>query len=335
MAEFRVMESESSFGLSRLTDLRVRSGNDMRPELLRVLTDLYVQRLSHTADEERHYTELALRMLQAVDLPTRIVVAKRFAHYLTPPLRVLEWLARDVPQVSAELKAHPLMQPRASTVEAADDVVPPPLTQEDLRGAAAEPVAPASAPSAGELNELFFSAAAEERRLILLNLDVTAGDVAAPDHIAADLPVSKRLELAALAGDREGFAHQLALALRIPHEQAQRITHDTLGEPIVVAAKVLDMPREVLYRILMFVSPAVGHSVERVHTLAALYDEITVPAAISMLAIWQALPRQIPSGNKHRPLMWDDETRRRARPGTAGQARGPVVPGAAGRRSAS
>ena len=35
------------------------------------------------------------------------------------------------------------------------------------------------------------------------------------------------------------------------------------------------MPRDVLYRILMFVNPAVGHSVERVHALAALYDEMT------------------------------------------------------------
>ncbi|HYP10212.1 MAG TPA: DUF2336 domain-containing protein, partial [Xanthobacteraceae bacterium] len=34
----------------------------MRPTLLRVLTELYVQRPTHTADEEHHYTELALRL---------------------------------------------------------------------------------------------------------------------------------------------------------------------------------------------------------------------------------------------------------------------------------
>ena len=49
------------------------------------------------------------------------------------------------------------------------------------------------------------------------------------------------------------------------------------------------MPRDVLYRILMFVNPSVGHSVERVHALAVLYDEILVPAAEEMVAIWQAL----------------------------------------------
>jgi len=251
-------------------------------------------------------------MLQNVDAPTRIAVAKRFAHCLSPPPRVLQWLAGDVPQVSAEVNAHPLMQSTASAGRAANDASPAPLTHEDRLGGGKEPIAPSAAPSAGELNDLFFTAAAEERRLILLNLDVVVADAVALDYVAADPSVSKRLELAALAGDREGFAHQLARALRIQNEQAQRIIHDTLGEPIVVAAKVLNMPRGVLYRILMFINPAVGHSVERVHTLAALYDEITAPAAVSMLAIWQEQLRQKPPANKHRPLMW--MTKRAAAP---------------------
>src|SRR6202046_3237536 len=91
------MESQNFLDLDGLTDLSKRSGIDMRPTLLRVLTDLYVHRLSHSADEERHYTELALPMLEAVDVPTRITVAKRFAHYLKPPPLVLQWLPRAPP----------------------------------------------------------------------------------------------------------------------------------------------------------------------------------------------------------------------------------------------
>ena len=100
------MEHQNFFGLDGLTDLGARSGIDMRPTLLRVLTDLYVHRLSHTPDEERHYTELALRLLEAVDVSTRVAVAKRFARYLSPPLRVLQWLTRDLPDVAAELRSH-------------------------------------------------------------------------------------------------------------------------------------------------------------------------------------------------------------------------------------
>ena len=66
----------------------------------------------------------------------------------------------------------------------------------------------------------------------------------------------------------------LAHSLHIPRAQARRIAGDDLGEPIVTAAKALTMPRDVVYRILLFVNTTVGHSVERVHALAALYDEM-------------------------------------------------------------
>ena len=102
----------------------------------------------------------------------------------------------------------------------------------------------------------------------------------------------------------------------------------------MVAGKALRMRREVLHRILMFVNPAVGHSVERVHALAALYDEMTSQAAEGMVAIWQALQQNERAGAKHQPLTWDDEVRQRARPVTAVQ-RTPAAPGTSGRRSAS
>jgi hypothetical protein len=324
------MESQNFFGLDGLTDLSRRSGIDMRPTLLRVLTDLYVHRLSHTADEERHYTELALRMLEAVDVPTRVAVARRFARYLSPPLRVLQWLARDLPVVAAELRAHPLLQPPANTM----------LRPAAARGAAAE-VRPSPAPprsvdaaTANELNELFFTANADERRLILLNLDVVDHLAAEGRRIAADPSIGQELEAAVLTGKSEHFAVRLAQVLLIPHEQARRIARDELGEPVVVAGKVLGLAREVLYRILMFVNPAVGHSVERVHALAALYDEMTAPAAESMVAIWQALQHGESAGAKRRPLAWDDETRRRVRQGLTVQ-RTPVAPQTSDRRSVS
>ena len=38
-----------------------REGVDIRPTLLRVLTDLYVQTSAHSADEERQFVELTSR----------------------------------------------------------------------------------------------------------------------------------------------------------------------------------------------------------------------------------------------------------------------------------
>src|SRR5271156_3935089 len=104
---------DSLSNLDNLTGLGFRGGVDMRPTLLRVLTDLYVHKLSHTPDEERHYTELALPLLDAVDVQTRIAVANRLARYGSPPIRVLQWLSGDLPEVAAQLRLHSPRQPSA------------------------------------------------------------------------------------------------------------------------------------------------------------------------------------------------------------------------------
>ena len=188
---------------------------------------------------------------------------------------------------------------------------------------------------ASELNELFFAANADERRLILLNLQIAAPIAAGRVQLARDGALGRRLETAALARNREDFAQHLAQALQIPRAQARRIAGDELGEPIVAAAKALKMPRDVVYRILLFVNTTVGHSVERVHTLATLYDEITVQAAEHMVAIWQALHRNERAVARHRPLLWNDETRERARTATAAVRRTPPAQRSNERRDAS
>ena len=78
------MEMPSLTGLEGLTDIGLRGGVDMRPTLLRVLTDLYVQKLTHTDEEDRHYTELALRLLDSVDVATRAAVASECPRQFLP-----------------------------------------------------------------------------------------------------------------------------------------------------------------------------------------------------------------------------------------------------------
>jgi hypothetical protein len=335
--ELRAMELQNFFGLDGLADLGARSGIDMRPTLLRVLTDLYVHRLSHTPAEERHYTELALRLLDAVDVPTRIAVAKRFARYHAPPLRVLQSLTRDVPDVAVELRAHPLLQPAATARSApAMPAQPPSAAEPAMPATAARPGAASSAiemATAIELNELFFDATVEERRLILLNLDIVAPISGTRPRVTGDPSIAQRLEAAALTGRREEFANHLARALHISREQARRVTRDEFGEPILVAAKALGMTRDVLYRILMFINPAIGHSVERMHALASLYGRMSAPAAAGVLVIWQAL--QPAESVRYRPVAWDDDTSSRARPAAATAQREPAVPRTGARRNAS
>jgi uncharacterized protein (DUF2336 family) len=378
----RRMERGTLSSLEHLTHLGFRDGVDMRPTLIRVLTDLYVQKLAHSYEEKRHYTELALRLLDSVDAPTRLAVATRLARHLSPPVRVMVRLAGDLPEIAALVRTHPVLLPKpekkaaapqaaASMTQAAAatqapapqpaHVAPAARTLPAARGP--DPVKPPQVPApvapplppkrevperaspeswtkispavASELNEQFFAASAEERRLILLNLHVAAPMPASGVSLSKEPIVIQRLETAALAHNREDFAAYLAQAIRVARMQARRITADDLGEPIVAAAKALNMPRDVLYRVLLFVNPTIGHSVARVHALAALFDEMTVQAAEHMIAIWQTLHNPERIVQQQRPLTKDEEARARARNATATVRRAPAPRRSDERRDAS
>src|SRR5215831_12203181 len=100
-------------GFDGLMTLSRREGVDIRPTLLRVLTDLYVQAGAHSSDEERQFVELASRLIDQVDDATRAAVRARLAIYTGAPVSILEQLglrpsgsdepatlARDIPAKS-------------------------------------------------------------------------------------------------------------------------------------------------------------------------------------------------------------------------------------------
>jgi hypothetical protein len=256
--------------LDSLFDLACRDGVDIRPTLLRVLTDLYVQKPAHSAAEETQYVELALGLVDAVDAPTRAVVTARLAGYRGAPQAVLR-----------RLQSH---QPAAAPEE--------------------PPIAPAAKPVRQDLIALFFMSAPEERRLILTNLDVAA-DPRFVRPMTASAEVILQLECAALAHNADEFSRLLERALGIGRDLAGRIVHDYSGEPIVVAAKALGMKAAVLQRVLLFLNPAIGQSVARVYELANLFDEITSTAATYMVSIWRNKGER--ARTAHAPLYWNDE----------------------------
>ena len=252
--------------LDGLLDLACRDGVDIRPTLLRVLTDLYVQKPTHSPDEETQYVELALGLIETVDEPTRAAVIARLSAYPAAPAAILD----------------------------------------RLTGAAA-PEIPVPA-EAVDLVDLFFAAGGEERRLILANLEASAGTPDRNRHLPpASSEVIRRLEAAALQRNPGEFSRMLERALGISRTLAERITRDGSGEPVVIVAKALGMKAAVLQRILLFLNPAVGESIERVYDLANLFDELTPVAAERMLAIWRKSGQR--SRSVHEPVHWDDEQR--------------------------
>src|ERR1700710_3126242 len=79
-------------GFDGLMTLSRREGVDIRPTLLRVLTDLYVQARSHSDEEARQFVELTSRLIDEVDDATRAAVRARLAIYPGTPAEVLRKL---------------------------------------------------------------------------------------------------------------------------------------------------------------------------------------------------------------------------------------------------
>jgi hypothetical protein len=276
--------------LHGLVELAHRDGVDIHPTLLRVMTDLYVQKPKHSEQEEQHFTELALRLIGLVDAPTRAIVAGKIGAYPNAPDAVRHRLLKDMITITDPVEPVAAVQPSA---------------------------APAPA---DELSALFLAASSEERRLILLNLPYAPLPPAAPIPPAVAQESTHRLEAAALGHNTELFARELERTLSISRAQARRLIEDSSGEPVVVAAVALGMPATVLQRILLCLNPTVGQSVQRVYELALLHEEIEPDAALRLIAIWQAShkaeqksapARATPA---HQPLHWPDEKGRAASP---------------------
>jgi hypothetical protein len=269
-----------------LVELKWHEGADVKPLLLRLLTDLYVQRHTHTSEEEQQFVELMLRLLDAANAGVRTEVAERLAPYAGTPRAVVHRLVTDVPSV-----AQPILKARL------------PSEANEARGG--EP----QAGNASELNELFFTATPDERRMIMINLDYAAGAALQRMPDAHVREASKRLEAAALQGRPDEFVRELEHAMQISRAQAQRIVNDPSGEPLVVAAKVLAMPVDVLQRILLCVNPAIGHSVRRIYSLTALYKDMSTESAWRLSRIWQQAAPNLQPNATHQPVRSNEDAR--------------------------
>ena len=278
-----------------------REGVDIRPTLLRVLTDLYVQASAHSADEERQFVELTSRLIDEVDDATRAAVRARLAIYPATPARIMDKLGlrRAGPDQPIPAAA-PIPAPALSALPAK---IP---TEAELRMAASLAMRPNDA---AEISDMFFAASAKERAQILHNLQET------PLKAAARIPAARAaraihiLEMAAFAEDLDNFALELGEALILPSRIAAEVVNDPGGEPLACAMRALDVSSAAFQRILMFLNPEAGSSVNYVYRLSRLYDRLSERSALVMLAAWRGSTMAVARA-KYRSSLYDDERHR-------------------------
>ena len=284
--------STPSLKLEALADMIERDGADPKPTMLRVLTDFYVQKTLHTPEEDRHFTELALRLIGEVDGATRADIARRLKeHGGAPPLvmRRLSEAETSAPDVFQFADNTRVPAQTAPVAEPAPSIIPerPAISANDRAAAVG-------------FSERFFSGDSGERRALLRALEggsVTPLGIAAHEASVA----CRELEGAALRSRPFEFVREMERALAIPRTIAQKIINDSSGEPMLVVAKALGMTTDALQRILLLVNPAIGTSVRRVFDLTELYQNMSVQSALRLISLWRyAAERDDASGSSPR-----------------------------------
>jgi hypothetical protein len=304
-------------GFDGLMILSRREGVDIRPTLLRVLTDLYVQANTHSTEEARQFVELTSRLIDEVDDATRAAVRARLAVYPGTPAIIAAKLGINPTRSDIHVPV-PAAIPAPTPVPAPEVEAPSEAQKRMASNLSMQPT------DAAEISDMFFSASASERALILHNLPET------PLRASARIPAARAkraiqiLEMAAFAPDVENFTLELGEALILPARVAAQVVTDPGGEPLACAAKALDMPSAVFQRVLLFLKPEFGSSVNNVYRLSRLYDRLSERSALIMLAAWRGSTLAVTRA-KYRPTLYDDE-RQRARAAPA-QTRPTVQPG--------
>ncbi|HET7123760.1 MAG TPA: DUF2336 domain-containing protein [Bradyrhizobium sp.] len=294
-------------GFDGLITLSRREGVDIRPTLLRVLTDLYVQANAHSSDEARQFVELTSRLIDEVDDATRAAVRARLAVYPGTPVEIARKLG--LKPASPDRRV-----PLAAEIPATSLAAPPvkPSSGAQWRLASNLSMQPGDA---AEISDMFLHASAGGRALILHDLHDSQLRPSARIPTARAARAIETLEMAAFAADVENFALELGEALILPSRVAAQVVNDPGGEPLACAAKALDMPSAVFQRVLLFLNPEFGCSVHYVYRLSRLYDRLSERSALIMLAAWRGSTMAVARA-KYRSSLYDDERHRvRAVPG--------------------
>jgi uncharacterized protein (DUF2336 family) len=285
-----------------LMNLSKHEGVDIRPTLLRVLTDLYVQAAKHTEAERRQFSELASRLIDGVDDATRAAIRARLAVCSDTPEAIAEKLGLASPARAQQLIPAP-----------ADESSAPPVHDDRTASHTASPARLAIRPAdAAEIEGMFAAAKGLERVRILQNLDGAPLVPAVRPGPRRSARAVETLEMAAYASDIESFALELSSVLLLPPNAAGRIVGDPGGEPIACACKAVGMPEDTFQRVLLFLKPELGASVPEVFRLARLYPEVSERASLIMVSVWRGAT-VAHSQARYSAGLYDDE-RRRARP---------------------
>jgi uncharacterized protein (DUF2336 family) len=309
-------------GFQTLVELARRDRVELRPTLVRVLADQFVQEPVHSPLERARFAELICRLLDGVDTPTRAAVAERLASYPGTPAVVASRLARDEIAVAepilrrspalgeAELHAildscgiaHAIAIKMRSQLPASVVKRLNATDQRSIRPTAAARTGPPAEDGPAltlVLARHYLATETAERKLILKALPVCPAIEHEERIRRIDRNFGDQLERAALRHQAQEFAVLLRRVVGMPAELAARVVADPAGDPLLVVCRALEIPFAATSRVLLFLNPQIGASVQQVFALAEWFEEVRPAAARRLIAAWCALsPTGAPRGSR-------------------------------------
>lgn len=310
--------SSAQSGFHALIELARRGRVELRPTLLRVLVDQFVQEPVHPPLERARFSELACRLLDNVDVSTRSIVAQRLAAYAGTPGVVAARLARDVIVVADPILRHSTALGEAELHAILDtcgiahaiaikmrrdlpesvarrlgstgkgtnaasphtlDMAPQDMALQDMVRGDGDPALTLT------LARRFLTTDTEERKLILKAMPACPATAHEERIRRIDRKFGEQLERAALRHQSQEFA-VLLRRTGVPGDLAARIVSDPAGEPLLAVCRALEIPFGATSRILLFLNPEIGASVRQVFALAEWFEEIRPAAARRLLGAW-------------------------------------------------
>jgi uncharacterized protein (DUF2336 family) len=327
--------SSAHSGIQALLEIARRDGMEMRPVLLRVLTDLYVQEPVHVPSERARFAELACRLLDRAEPTTRAAVAERLAGYSETPPQVAEKLSRDEIAVAApilkrssvlnEAALHMVLNfcgPAHAAAIAERHNLPPRVLKrlKEMSIPRSELVHLDEAKLENARGTTFalarrYLAAKNHERLTIFSAIAACAPVEQEEMLRRlDRGLVDKLERAALKRRLGEFVAHLHEATGMARDVATRILRDPSGEPLAVICRALDVPFTTASRILLFLNPSSGGTVQQVFGMASRYMEMTPANARRLAAAWCGLGE----GLQPERSMWTRTRRERIDPRPAG-----------------
>jgi uncharacterized protein (DUF2336 family) len=269
-----------------------------------------VQETTHVPADRARFAELACRLLDGADVATRALIAERLSAYPATPVAVAAKLARDEISVAkpvllrssvlSEAELHAILDfrgPAHAAVIAERAGLPKSIAQRLRRAGllkAAEeqpkrssPTAPTTDPALTLTLARRFLVTDSGERLTILAAIACCPPVGAEARLnRIDRAFHGKLEAAALRHRSAEFVSLVRDHTGMPRDIAGRVVAESSGEPLAAFCRALEMPFSIASRILLFLNPAIGGSVERVFGLAGRFEAMQPANARRLAAAW-------------------------------------------------